>query len=187
MANQITLMQYLQRGPPAIPTNPPSSPGPNTTNHAYGWEDISSVNHWNTFNLQTVVQRYGQLLTTTAIQNEPMPTSPPQAVNSENLIRYRVSTYLKDRVRRALRSGFTHGGNVLNGLTPLSFNGGEAACVIQQYRPDTAYFDPAIPVGTGWNRAPGDMKPSWKWSTNLRTSQDVRDRQEYHQVLSQVN
>ncbi|EEH46912.2 uncharacterized protein PADG_03010 [Paracoccidioides brasiliensis Pb18] len=48
-------------------------------------------------------------------------------------------------------------------------------------------FAVALPAGTGPNRAPGDVKPSWKWSTALATHPLLGIRNEYRQALSQVN
>ncbi|KKZ64660.1 hypothetical protein EMCG_09423 [[Emmonsia] crescens] len=54
------------------------------------------------------------------------------------------------------------------------------------YRPDTAYFDEALP-GTGLNRAPGDIKPSFKWNTGKANHALPTVCNEYCQPLSQVN
>jgi hypothetical protein len=75
--------------------------------------------------------------------------------------------------------------NLMNGLTALSFDVGEAARTINMFVPDTAYYV-TNQHGTSWNRAPGDVKPSWKWNTAQRTGTDYQ-RKEYRQALSQVN
>ncbi|KKZ64679.1 hypothetical protein EMCG_01367 [[Emmonsia] crescens] len=54
------------------------------------------------------------------------------------------------------------------------------------FTPDTSYYLPELPGGTGPNRAPGDVKPSWKWSNALRHGTPYQ-KQEFKQVLSQAN
>ncbi|GIJ99598.1 hypothetical protein Aspvir_003599 [Aspergillus viridinutans] len=54
-----------------------------------------------------------------------------------------------------------------NGSTALKFGSGDFTKVINSFRPDTAYFVSTLPSATGPNHAPGDIKPSWKWSTAM--------------------
>lgn len=186
MANPISLMAYLQNAPPAIPTLPPPNPGPNTTSTSYRASDIHSVGVWINFTLATVRQRYQAHLMTTMLPPDPFPVSPPQP-SSENPLRHRISDMLTTRIRRALRTGFNQlqAVNQLNGLTPLSFDVGEAASTPGGFTPDLAYCV-AASFGSGPNRAPGDVKPSWKWSMAMATG-TAHDRNEFRQVLSQVN
>lgn len=118
-----------------------------------------------------------------------MPTSPPRAITAENALRSKISEYVFPRVRRGLRAGFNHLAmlNQMTGLTNLSFDVGESAKVIDSFKPDTAYFAVDLPAGTSWNRAPGDIKPSWKWSTALAAHPILGIRSEFRQALSQVN
>src|SRR5580698_1663184 len=102
MANQVSLMSYLQHGPTALPRHIPG-PGRNTRNQRYGAYDVRNPGVWAAFNLNTIQQHYGALLATAQITDEPFPTSPPQAVNSETAVRSRVGFYLTARVRRSLR------------------------------------------------------------------------------------
>ncbi|KGY15780.1 hypothetical protein PABG_11441 [Paracoccidioides brasiliensis Pb03] len=74
-----------------------------------------------------------------------------------------------------------------NCVLMLAKQHGEAARAIENYKPDTAYFDIHAAPATAPNRAPGDVKPSWKWRTDMGGSQIVSQRNEYHQALSQVN
>jgi hypothetical protein len=87
-------MAYLQNRPPDIPTLPPPNPGSNTTNTAYRASDIHNVGVWTNFNLATIRQRYQAHLTTTTLQPDPFPVSPPQPINSENPLRHRISDML---------------------------------------------------------------------------------------------
>jgi hypothetical protein len=53
--------------------------------------------------------------------------------------------------------------------TAVSFDVGEAARIVNRFVPDLAFFA-ENQFGTSWNRVPGDAKPSWKWSTAMRTA-----------------
>ncbi|OJD18202.1 hypothetical protein AJ78_01760 [Emergomyces pasteurianus Ep9510] len=117
-------------------------------------------------------QRYGNLLTTTLLPADPFPASPPQTINAEN----------------TLKGWFQqlHATHRLAGLTSVGLDVGEAAVTPGGFKPDTAYYALALAYGTGPNRAPGDIKPSWKWNTALRTGYP-NQRAEFKQALSQVN
>ncbi|EDN06288.1 predicted protein [Histoplasma mississippiense (nom. inval.)] len=189
MANAVTLAAFLQNGPPHVRINAPPNPGPNTTNTAYSWEDIHSLNAWPEFTLQHITNRYRQLLDNTSLPSEPI-TSPGPIVSSENQLRALIVTQFKNRIRHALRATFDQIGNQhqgLQGLTRVSYDEGEGARIMDNYKPDAAFFDETIPATTSWNRAPGEVKPSWKWTSNLRNSLLPAGRRECRQVLSQLN
>nr|KMM67470.1 hypothetical protein CPAG_03804 [Coccidioides posadasii RMSCC 3488] len=150
MANQISLLTYLQNALPAIPTNAPPVPGPNTTNGAYNANDIQTTAVWNGFNLNILLPAFQNLLAQVHLMPDPMPASPPCPITAENALR-------------------------------------KSAEIIDGFKPDTAYFEVALPAGTGPNRAPGDIKPSWKWNTPMATNLIPGVRKEYRQALSQVN
>lgn len=151
--------------------------------------DIRGTAVWHGFNLPAIIQRYRNILGQARLPLDPMPTSPPSAITSENSLRSKISEYVFPRVRRGLRAGFNSltAMNQMNGLTSVSIDVGESAKLIDNFKPDTAYFAIALPAGTSWNRAPGDIKPSWKWSTTLATHPIIGMRVEYRQALSQVN
>jgi hypothetical protein len=186
MANQVSLMSYLQHGPTALPRRIPGR-GRNTKNQRYNSDDIGNLGVWWTFDLNVIQQRYGALLAAAQITDEPFPTSPPQPVNSETAIRARIDTYLTPRVRRGLRCGFAHltQTNQLGNMSVVDWGVGTLAETIDKYTPDTAYFDPQLPTGNCPNRAPGDIKPSWKWSTSFRYQAQTTTK--FEQALSQVN
>jgi hypothetical protein len=121
MATQVSLIAYLQQALPGIPTNPPQNPGPNTTNISYSAQDIHGLAVWQGFALNTILQRYQNVLTATHLPEDPIPISPPQPINSENPLRHRITELVLLRVRRALRAGFTRmtTSNLMNGLTAL--------------------------------------------------------------------
>lgn len=100
-----------------------------------------------------------------------------------------MSEYVIPRVRRSLRAGFDHltALNQIYGMTTASFDVGESAKVVYLFKPDTAYFALNILDGTSWNRAPGDIKPSWKWNTGMTAHPLSTLRKELHKALSQVN
>jgi hypothetical protein len=187
MANQVSLMSYLQHGPTALPRGM-SQAGTNTRNRRYGARNIrNNFGFWATFNLNTIQQQYGALLAAAQITDEPFPTSPPQLVNSETAVRSRVGFYLTARVRRSLRCGFAHltQTNQLGNMSVVDYGVGTLAETIEDFIPDTAYFDPQLPAGNCPNRVPGDIKPSWKWSSSLRFQENTMN--EFKQALSQVN
>ncbi|EGC44033.1 conserved hypothetical protein [Histoplasma capsulatum var. duboisii H88] len=64
---------------------------------------------------------------------------------------------------------------------------GDAASIINNFRPDLAFFQAGSVLHTSPNRCPGDLKVSWKWASGYRMAPDEGDRKEYYQVLSQVN
>ncbi|KZF18838.1 hypothetical protein L228DRAFT_286336 [Xylona heveae TC161] len=189
MANQVTLLAYLQHGPPTLPVIDNGSSHDNTTSKSYSAEDISQVGVWSSFNLNTIMQQFQPLLANARIEDEAMPTSPPQAINSETGLQQRFSFYLNARVRRSLRVGFHYlaTNNQLLNHTVVSFAEGSLAQMVNTYRPDTAYFDSNLPTLTRPNRAPGELKPSYKWSLSLRDSPASKQTREFKQALSQVN
>ncbi|KAK2766640.1 hypothetical protein FQN54_005951 [Arachnomyces sp. PD_36] len=186
---QVTLMDFLQAGLPALPAHAPPNPGPNTTNLRYGFKDIQSIGTWDAFNLNNLLQRYQHLFNQVRLDRVPISTSPVSALGSEDVIRDKIAEHAFPRVRKALRAAFQHlhAANQLNGRTSLSFGGGSYAQVINGYRPDTAYYDPAQTFGASLNRAPGDIKPSFKWNMGMASSPANSVRNEFRQALSQVN
>jgi hypothetical protein len=190
MTNNISLLQYLQAGPPALTVGDPAESRDNTTNQKYSHEDINYVGNWINFYLNTIMTRYQPLLNATRIQPDPMSTTLPHAIRAEIALRDRFAYYLQVRVRRALRSGFQQllANHALGNRTIVSFGEGEQAQTVDNYIPDTAYFAENDPqVTTRVNRAPGDLKPSFKWSLGLRNSLNDREQREFKQALSQVN
>lgn len=187
----VSLLEYLQGGPPALEVlwNESSSTD-NTSNPRYNYRDIRSVDHWKTFNLATIMAKYGNVLYAAALPPDPMPASPPRAVNSEMCLRNRFTQYLDPKVRRSLRAGFQwlRDERRINGHSVLSFGEGSQAMVYEGFTPDTAYFEEnrGSRPDNRPNRAPGDLEPSWKWSTQRQYRSD-KDKKEFKQVLSQVN
>ncbi|KAL2811076.1 hypothetical protein BDW59DRAFT_155582 [Aspergillus cavernicola] len=181
-----TLLQYLSVGLPPIPIGG-TAPSRNTTNPRYGANDITQVLSWPEFNRSTIIQRYGAILQTKHIQIDSF-RSPPAAIRDEPQFHIRFAELVLPRVRRSLRAAFEQLAPELptRRLSPITFDGGSAANIIDLFRPDTAF----IVVGSsasGHNRAPGDLKVSWKWQSSMRYSQAVIEQREYKQVLAQVN
>lgn len=135
------------------------------------------------------MQDYRTVLNQTQLAADPMPASPPRPVPTEDGLKEKLNEYITPRVRRALRAGFGHlaatGQN--GGTTAIVYGSGGFAKKIHRYTPDTAYFDPTVASGTSPNRAPGDYKPSWKWTSALATDNATANRTRYKQVLAQVN
>jgi hypothetical protein len=187
-ANHITLMEYLQRGLPPL-TILPHGDSRNTTNLRYSFNDINNIGNWANFDLATIRQRYNNLLTTPQLIAREHNPSPPGGINSEPALQNRVHALLQPRVRRSLRDGFNHlqNTNNLGSKTVVTYDNGSLAAMINNYKPDTAYLQPNLPSTTRPNRAPGDIKPSWKWSTAQRHHALETQRNEFKQALSQVN
>lgn len=188
MADNISLLQYLQLGPPALPVSDYRHPEDNTST-SYSGADIEHIGRWTDFDLGTIMEQYRPLLMQTQIQHEPMPGSPPMPINSQISVRRRFTLYLESRVRRALRQSFQQlaARNQLGRRHILSFAEGDQAGVIDDCVPDIAYFATDVPPLGRSNRAPGVIKPSYKWSTALRNSALGGDRDEFMQGLSELN
>lgn len=187
MANTITLFEYLQNAPPALPLEG-VEPGPNTTHDpCCGHLNIHHIGHWTDFNLHTVLQQCNELLSNAMIQPDPFPTSPQPPIHVEGLLRDEISGLFRRRMRRALQVGFDHliASNTLDGLSPVSFSGGEMAMTPGGFKPDIAYHIPAPSAYHRPNRAPGDIKLSCKWNTAMHMGRNIEER-EFHQVLGQL-
>ncbi|OJD21716.1 hypothetical protein ACJ73_06940, partial [Blastomyces percursus] len=145
------------------------------------------VSRWSEFTYAHIFQRYGNLLQQTQIAGEPMPDSPPQPINTQPMFAVRFTTYVQSRLRRALRAGFQHIAPQLANLrlTPIIVDIGDAAQIINNFRPDIAFFRAGSTLNSSPNRCPGDLKVSWKWGSHWATANI--DPREYFQVLSQVN
>lgn len=187
MANVVSLLQYLQWGPPGLPEGEHGPSDRNTTNTRYNPLDISLVTHWDDFNLETIMGEFEPLLRSTTIPAEGMPT-PSRPVRNEEQIKTQFKCYLDGRVRRSFRATFAElrAKNILGNRAIISFDEGTRAQILEKFQPDIAYFDITLRESTRENRAPGDIKPSWKWSLALRHG-DPRQRNEFRKVLAQVN
>ncbi|KAL1995195.1 hypothetical protein VTN49DRAFT_1382 [Thermomyces lanuginosus] len=106
MANLISLLEYLQVRPPEVPVINQGQSRQNTANKSYNHRNISFIGSWDDFNLDTIMNQYGQLLTQAQIEPDRMPASSPPPITSENSLRRRCAFYLEARVRRSLRRGF---------------------------------------------------------------------------------
>lgn len=186
MATQ-TLLHYLSIALPRIPTQGTTS-SPNTTNPQYDADDISQIGAWPEFSYPSIIARYGQLLHSKMIRPDPF-TSPPAPIKDEATFHLRFADLAMTRVRRALRAGFQQLAPELRvrQLSATTIDGGGSARIIDQFRPDIAFIVVDASLSTGVNRAPGDLKVSWKWESSMQFSQNLADRREYKQVLAQVN
>ncbi|PGH36280.1 hypothetical protein GX50_00965 [[Emmonsia] crescens] len=186
MSNQ-SLLQYLSVALPAIPIQG-AAPSRNTTNPRYGAGDITQVIDWPEFNYATIIQRYGGILNTKQIVADPF-RSPPAAIRDEPQFHHRFAELLQPRLRRALRAGFEELAPQLQqlSLVPVTFDSGGSAAYIDQFRPDTAFVTMGGTYAENTNRAPGDLKVSWKWHSDYWHSQNPIFQEQYKQVLAQVN
>lgn len=189
MANQVSLMAYLQHGFQSIPVIDQGQSPRNTTNDRYSAADIASIGQWSAFNLASIQQRFGTMLEAARIQDEPVPPSPPRPVNSETAVQARLGALISNRIRRSLRCGFARlrSTQQISGLTEMEYDVGTMAKIIDNYVPDLAFGSIHLPAATRTNQAPGDIKPSYKWSLDMRNTPNPRIRTEFKQALSQVN
>lgn len=189
MADRISLLEYLQWNPEELPLDEIAPWRGNTTSYRYGPGDISRIYPWEDFNLNTITDEFLPLLQETTIEREPMP-SPPSSVRDEDQVRRRYYQFLDDRVRRALRAAFArlHMQGQMQNRAEISTDVGTSAAIYGHLRSDISFFEPSLPMVTRPNRAPGEIKPSWKWAFAM---QDLNytpgERKEFKKVLSQVN
>lgn len=191
MTNQplVSLMTYLQHGLEEVDVID-HGPHNNTRNRAYRAADIQSFDTWHEFNINTIWQRFGEILSRARIPDHAQHDSPRRMINSEHAVAVIVQEWVSTPIRRALRTGFRYNNSHevrrhLN-LTRISNGTGSMAKEIDGYRPDLSFFNDNIPdPGQRANRAPGDVKPSYKWSLELSLSN--RTITEFKQALSQVN
>lgn len=185
MATQ-SLLEFLSLHLPDFSSRSTTFSG-NTTSSKYKHTDIKEVVDWPEFNREAILQRFGPILEAIQVQISP-PGTPPGSIQSEDSFAGYFYELVRPRVRRALRKTFEH-------LAPLSerrlvsvgLENGFEALIIDQYKPDTAFrlIDPTDPSSP--NRAPGELKVSWKWKSSYRNSRDREEMTEYKKVLAQVN
>lgn len=114
----------------------------------------------------------------------------PNTVVSENPISHKITHYITPRVAEALRSAFAYQlqHNQTQGRTPVTVDVGEGAHYVDGHIPDLAIYRASWNYASGQkpaNRAPGDVKPSWKWRHNMVKGNQNQQR-EFRQVISQV-
>lgn len=142
---------------------------------------------WPEFNYGTILQRFGPTLNEIQVQSAPFGT-PPGPIRSEGAFQSYFYELVRPRIRRALRAGFEH-------LAPLSerrlvsvtLDYGSQGMVINNFKPDTAFLSTSPDHPSSANRAPGDLKVSWKWRSSDRYTDDISDKREYQKVMAQVN
>lgn len=135
-----------------------------------------------------IIQRYGVPLQSKQIQTGPI-ASPPAAIRDEPQFHLRFAELILPRMRRSLRAAFEQLAPELASrrISPVTFDGGSAASITDMFRPDTAFIAVGGSAASSPNRAPGDLKVSWKWQYSMRYSHAVIEQREYKQVLAQVN
>lgn len=116
------------------------------------------------------------------------PQSPGFPINGEDAFEHRFAELIERRIRRSLRVAFQGIHVPAFGRTPLAYGHGRLASDVPHGKPDTAYFDSAMHSTARPNRAPGNLKLSWKWpmADSVPSATPPRKR-EFKQVLSQVN
>lgn len=89
-------------------------------------------------------------------------------IRDEPQFQLRFAELILPRVRRSLRAAFKQLAPELAArrLSPVTFDGGSAASIIDLFGPDTAFIAVGKGAASSPNRAPGDLKVSWKWQTS---------------------
>ena len=171
MANQETLMSYLQIPLTAIPINPSSLPYPKSTKHKYAAEQLQSVARSTRFNLESLLQQFSSLLGQIYLAPYPL------QYEARNSLRSRIIEWISPRMRQSLRATFEYLERKMEGLTAVSFDDGHAAKPIGNSEPDHAFIEIEIAGLTGPNRSPGVMKLSCEWDIDIGR-QPPRSREE---------
>ncbi|KAK9236647.1 hypothetical protein V1525DRAFT_457464 [Lipomyces kononenkoae] len=163
-----TLLQYLSAALPAIPTQGTASSGNMIP--------------------QILAMRYGPTLNSKQVRPDPF-TSPPAPIRDEPGFHFRFAALVLPRVRHALRAGFEQLAPELlpRQLSAVTLDGGGSAALLDRFSPDTAFVAVDGSYSTSHNRAPGDLKVSWKWRSSMQFSQVLAFQREYRQALAQVN
>ncbi|KAL4969493.1 uncharacterized protein BDV14DRAFT_84313 [Aspergillus stella-maris] len=98
MEGPFSLLEYLQQAPPALPLEPPPDPGSSTTDSEYSATDISTIGIWSDFDLQSILQRYNQILTQAQLPRLDLaPPSPPISINAKFTLIARLYEYVAPR------------------------------------------------------------------------------------------
>lgn len=167
MANRVSLLDYLQRNPPLLPTTSHSNGMDFTPPYTSG--NLPNLTEWREFDLETILDQYETLLAQTMLPDDPFPASPPLEILSENHLRYRVAEYIVPLVRRALRTTFRHleSMNQINGRTIISFDGGAYDVFPGEQEPEITFFALFANDSTR-HRLPGTMRLSWEWNSTFQ-------------------
>lgn len=183
----VTLMTYIQQPLPLFPIDAQISVSAASLHYSHA--DITEIQIWQDFSLQTILQRFQDLLNQTHIAADPFFESPPRFISGDDQLQAEIIEILIPRVRRSLRVAFQSlaASGFMQGLAELSFGAGGRARLINGYEPDLAFFDIRPLAKTAPNRAPGRTIVSCKWSTEMSTSDYEANRRQHRQVLSQVN
>lgn len=187
---QVSLLRYLMHEPPSLSIEGPVPRPTATESQHYNLRDINSVGHWADFSLGTIA-KYEDLLYNTRIPDEQMSSTPLRRIKKEAELQDYFSRLIPNRVERALRYSFDRLQN--NGqlgpanLTRVNFCSAASTRFIQSCQPDLAFADFTQPRHARENRAPMDLKLSFKWHMGMRNSQDNNERRCFLQVLSQIN
>ena len=93
------------------------------------------------------------------------------SISIEGFGHFRVQPWipLLPRVWQSLRAAFEQLAPelALRRLSPITFDEGNATNMIDLYRPDTACIVPRGNLAPSPNRAPGDLKVSWIWESDM--------------------
>jgi hypothetical protein len=95
--------------------------------------------------------------------------SPPAVTREKPQFHLHFAELLLPCIRHSLQAAFEQLAPVLVSqyLLPVTFNGGSAAEIIDQFQSDTTFRVVRGSTALSPNQAPGDLKVSWKWQSPI--------------------
>ncbi|TFK47193.1 hypothetical protein OE88DRAFT_825328 [Heliocybe sulcata] len=159
--------------------------GLNTRSDAFSAKDIRHVEHWDLALKDITTAPFAHCLER-EIESEHTTDSKPY-VNDEATTAQRLEMVFWPHIRRTLRAGCDP--EVPEGHVRIYCDIGSAAKSHPQAKPDrAARVSEDVPLPYRDNRLPGELKVSWKWSSDMVevAPDDEGEEYEYRQVLSQL-
>ncbi|KZT24942.1 hypothetical protein NEOLEDRAFT_1242047 [Neolentinus lepideus HHB14362 ss-1] len=181
----ITIFDYVTKTkiPKLIENNTKS--GPNTRSASYSYKDIRQVGHWD-LTFETIVNDSFAFCLEREVEKRPTSTTKPY-INNERTTEMRLESVFWPHVRRVLDASFQP--NVPRGHVKIFCDVGSSCRRDPRSEPDrAARVSAKIPMEFRLNRLPGEVKVSWKWSSDMTQTEfrNYEANMEFKQVLSQL-
>ncbi|KZT24993.1 hypothetical protein NEOLEDRAFT_1242079 [Neolentinus lepideus HHB14362 ss-1] len=181
----ITIFDYLTKTQiPKLIENGTEG-GPNARSGSFSYKDIHQVGHWD-LTFKTIMNDSFAYCLGREVEQRPTSTTKPY-VNDEHTTEMRLESVFWPHVRRALDAAFRP--NVPRGHVEIFCDVGSFFRSNRNIAPDRgAGVSVETPMACRPNRLPGEVKVSWKWSSDMVQRQPGNDdvNTEYKQVLSQL-
>ncbi|RAL13346.1 uncharacterized protein BO97DRAFT_342636 [Aspergillus homomorphus CBS 101889] len=195
-SDKVTLLEYLQNGPaeaPEVLLDKLSTINTRNSKLLYTHKDIRHIGDFSEFKINEVIALFGSLLRSTHISDWPFSDNPVEGIITETTITARIIEQFKPRLRYGMASGFNElktnkrYEEYRKEYTTVKYSEGAMARTIDKFTPDLAFFDPTLMPRVRSNRLPGEVKPSYKWSSSMKYEEDKFPQTEFRQVLAQLN